>query len=64
MLALTDKRGSFEASKKYYADHSPPIEKKDKQEKAFYTMDLESTKGSGRPTKKNRRNLEKKGGWF
>ncbi|MBK7667663.1 MAG: RNA-binding S4 domain-containing protein [Sphingobacteriaceae bacterium] len=64
VTGLTDKRGNFEAAKKYYADHSPPMEKVDKQEKAFFTMNVKQEKGSGRPTKKDRRNLGKEGGWF
>ena len=64
VVALTDKRGNFETAKKYYTDHSPPMEKTDKQAKAFFTMNLQKEKGSGRPTKKDRRNLKKDGGWF
>lgn len=64
VIGLTDKRGNFETAKKYYADHSPPMEKVDKQAKAFFTMNLKQEKGSGRPTKKDRRNLKKDGGWF
>lgn len=64
VTGLTDKRGNFEAAKKYYADHSPPMEKVDKQAKAFFTMNVKQEKGSGRPTKKDRRNLGKEGGWF
>lgn len=62
--ALTDKRGNFEAAKKHYIDHSPPLEKAEKQEKAFFTMNVKHEKGSGRPTKKDRRSLKDKGGWF
>ena len=61
---LIDKRGNATVAKKYYIDHSPPMEKADKQEKAFFTMNLQKEKGSGRPTKKDRRNLKKDGGWF
>ena len=64
VTGLTDKRGNFETAKKYYADHSPPMEKVDKQAKAYFTMNIKQEKGSGRPTKKNRRNLGKEGGWF
>ncbi len=64
VTGLTDKRGNFETAKKYYADHSPPMEKVDKQAKAFFTMNVKQEKGSGRPTKKDRRNLGKEGGWF
>ncbi len=64
VTGLTDKRGNFETAKKHYADHSPPTEKVDKQAKAFFTMNVKQEKGSGRPTKKDRRNLGKEGGWF
>lgn len=64
VTAVTDKRGNFETAKKYYADHSPPMEKADKQEKAFFTMNVKQEKGSGRPTKKDRRKLKNDGGWF
>ena len=64
VTALTYKRGNFETAKKHYIDHSPPMEKVDKQEKAFFTMNVKNEKGSGRPTKKNRRKLKKDGGWF
>jgi ribosome-associated heat shock protein Hsp15 len=64
VVALTDKRSNFETAKKHYIDHSPPIEKADKQEKAFFTMNVKNEKGSGRPTKKNRRKLKNDGGWF
>ena len=64
VIAVTDKRGNSETAKKQYIDHSPPMEKVDKQSKAFFTMNLKQEKGSGRPTKKNRRNLGKEGGWF
>lgn len=64
VTGLTDKRGNFETAKKHYIDHSPPMEKADKQEKAFFLMNLKQEKGSGRPTKKDRRNLKKDGGWF
>jgi len=62
--ALTDKRGNFETAKKHYVDHSPPMEKADKLEKAFFKMNVKNEKGSGRPTKKDRRKLKKDGGWF
>jgi ribosome-associated heat shock protein Hsp15 len=60
---LTDKRGNFETAKQNYIDHSPPTEKISKEDQAFFTMNIKQDKGSGRPTKKNRRKL-KKGDWF
>lgn len=61
---LIDKRKSFDIAKTFYIDHSPPIEKTTKAEKAFFSMNVKHEKGSGRPTKKNRRDLGKEGGWF
>jgi hypothetical protein len=40
------------------------LEKSEKQDKAFFSMNIKTEKGSGRPTKRNRRNLGKEGGWF
>lgn len=62
--SFIEKRGSAEIAKQHYIDHSPPLEKSEKQDKAFFTMNVKSDKGSGRPTKRNRRNLGKEGGWF
>jgi len=64
VLELIEKRGSFENVKHCYVDHSPPLEKKEKLESMFFKTNVRSEKGSGRPTKKNRRDLKKKGGWF
>ena len=64
VTALLDKRKSFEIAKQHYTDHSPPIEKVTKAEKAFFTTNVKHEKGSGRPTKKDRRDLKKSGGWF
>lgn len=61
---LVEKRGSFEKVKHCYVDHSPPVEKKEKLESMFFKTNVKMEKGSGRPTKKNRRDLKKKGGWF
>lgn len=59
-----EKRVAFEIAKNYYIDHSPPMEKKEKMEKAFFTMNVTNERGEGRPTKKNRRDLKDMGGWF
>jgi ribosome-associated heat shock protein Hsp15 len=62
--ALLEKRGNYETAKQHYIDHTPPMEKSDREDKAFFTMNVKNKKGSGRPTKRNRRNLGKEGGWF
>ena len=64
VTGLIEKRGNYETAKQNYIDHSPPIEKSERQGNAFFTMNVKHEKGSGRPTKKNRRNLGKEGGWF
>lgn len=62
--ALLDKRRGFEVAKQFYVDHSPVIEKTEKADAAFFKMNIQHQKGSGRPTKRNRRELGKEGGWF
>jgi ribosome-associated heat shock protein Hsp15 len=62
--SLTDKRSSSEIAKQHYYDHTPVIEKSEKADRAFFTMNIKQDKGSGRPTKRNRRDLGKEGGWF
>lgn len=57
VLELLDKRQSFEVAQKYYADHSPPPEKKDGFPSVFLST-VRREKGSGRPTKKDRRDLD------
>jgi ribosome-associated heat shock protein Hsp15 len=64
VVELIEKRGSYEKVKHSYVDHSPPIEKKEKLENMFFKTNVKTEKGSGRPTKKDRRDLKKKGGWF
>lgn len=58
VTALTDKRGNFETAKKHYADHSPPPEQNTKLPSMFFKVNIHREKGSGRPTKKERRDLE------
>jgi ribosome-associated heat shock protein Hsp15 len=57
VTALTNKRGNFETAKKHYADHSPPIEKNEKLAAAFFKVNVKRDKGAGRPTKKDRRDM-------
>lgn len=64
VTALLDKRQSYEIAKQHYIDRSPVMDKKEREEKAFFTMNVQNKKGSGRPTKRDRRNLGKEGGWF
>lgn len=64
VAVLIEKRQSYEKIKHAYIDHSLPILKEDKLESMFFKTNVKSEKGSGRPTKKNRRDLGKQGGWF
>ncbi len=64
VVEVIDKRQAYEVVKNCYIDHSPPIEKTESLESVFYKTNVKLDKGSGRPTKKNRRDLGKHGGWF
>ena len=55
--ALIEKRRSFDIAKQHYIDHSPPIEKMEMLPSAFHVT-IKRDRGSGRPTKKDRRDLD------
>lgn len=57
VTALLEKRGNFELAQKHYADHSPPKTKQEKLDSVFFTVNIKRDKGSGRPTKKDRRDI-------
>jgi ribosome-associated heat shock protein Hsp15 len=57
VIALLEKRGNFELAQKHYADHSPPQTKQEKLDSVFFTVNIKRDKGSGRPTKKDRRDI-------
>ncbi len=57
VTALIEKRGNFELAQKHYADHSPPKTKQEKLDSVFFTVNIKRDKGSGRPTKKDRRDI-------
>ena len=52
-----EKRQSFETAKQHYIDHSPPVEKTEKLEDLFFKVNVKRDKGTGRPTKKDKRDL-------
>lgn len=54
--SLLEKRQSYEIAKKHYINHSPIIEKKEVQSSTFF-VSIKRSKGSGRPTKKDRRDI-------
>lgn len=55
--ALIDRRQSFEIAQKHYNDKSPPLEKKNVMPSAF-KLSIKRERGSGRPTKKDRRDMD------
>lgn len=57
VTALLDKRQSFEIARQHYTDHSPAPEKTDLMPSAFFT-NVKRDKGIGRPTKKDRRDID------
>lgn len=58
VTGLIEKRQSFEIAKLHYIDHSPLVEKTEKLESMFFTMNIHRERGSGRPTKKDRRDMD------
>lgn len=55
--ALIEKRQSFDIAQKHYIDHTPVQTKEEKQQAAFFQVNISRKKGSGRPTKKDRRDM-------
>ena len=58
VTGLVEKRGSFEIAKQYYIDKSPPPEKHEHLPAAFFRPTVRREKGTGRPTKKDRRDIQ------
>lgn len=54
---LIEKRQSFDIAKLHYIDHSPPVEKTEVFPSVFMST-VKREKGSGRPTKKDRRDID------
>ena len=57
VAGLLEKRTGFETAKQHYKDHTPIAEKTELLPSAF-KMNIRRDKGSGRPTKKDRRDLD------
>jgi ribosome-associated heat shock protein Hsp15 len=55
--ALIERRQSFEIASKHYIDHTIIQTKEEKQKAAFFEVNIARKKGSGRPTKKDRRDM-------
>lgn len=58
VTALLEKRVSFEQAQLHYTDRSPTPEKNEMLPSAFFKVNIKRDKGSGRPTKKDRRDLD------
>lgn len=60
--SLMEKRQSFEIARQHYIDHSPLPEKKGEVlPSAFFKVNIKREKGLGRPTKKERRDMDQFG---
>lgn len=57
VTGFIEKRQSYEIAKEHYIDHSPPMEKQERLEDMFFRVNIKRDKGSGRPTKKDKRDL-------
>jgi ribosome-associated heat shock protein Hsp15 len=57
VTGIIDKRQSYEIARQNYIDRSPVQTKEEKQDAAFFTVNLRRDKGAGRPTKKDRRDM-------
>ncbi len=58
VTGIIEKRQSFEIAKANYIDHSPPIEKIEQQPSVFFMPNMMRDRGAGRPTKKDRRDMD------
>jgi ribosome-associated heat shock protein Hsp15 len=58
VTGIIDKRQSFEIAKQNYIDHSPPIEKIERMPSVFFMPNMQRDRGAGRPTKKDRRDMD------
>ncbi|MBS1636756.1 MAG: RNA-binding S4 domain-containing protein [Bacteroidetes bacterium] len=56
VTGLLEKRASYEIARQHYTDHSPPVEKQEYMPSVF-KVNIKRDKGSGRPTKKDRRDM-------
>jgi ribosome-associated heat shock protein Hsp15 len=58
VTGIIDKRQSFEIAKANYIDHSPPIEKLERMPSVFFMPNMQRDRGAGRPTKKDKRDMD------
>ncbi len=57
VTGLIDKRQSYDVAIKHYIDHSPPQDKTQTLDDIFFNVNLKRDRGSGRPTKKDKRDM-------
>lgn len=58
VTALIENRQSYEIALKHYLDKSPSVEKIEKLESLFFIPNIKRDKGTGRPTKKDKRDID------
>ncbi|MDF2449120.1 MAG: hslR [Bacteroidota bacterium] len=58
VTGLIDKRQSYDIAKENYVDHSPPVEKMERLPSVFFMPNMKRDRGSGRPTKKEKRDMD------
>jgi ribosome-associated heat shock protein Hsp15 len=58
VTALIEKRQGFDIAKQHYNDISPDPEPHERFPSVFFKPNVKRPKGSGRPTKKDRRDIE------
>lgn len=58
VTGIIEKRQSYDIAKENYIDHSPPIEKLERMPSVFFMPNMQRDRGAGRPTKKDRRDMD------
>jgi ribosome-associated heat shock protein Hsp15 len=58
VTGIIEKRQSYDIAKENYIDHSPPIEKMERMPSVFFMPNMQRDRGAGRPTKKDRRDMD------
>ncbi len=58
VTGIIEKRQGYDIAKEHYIDHSPPIEKLERVPSVFFMPNMLRDRGAGRPTKKDRRDMD------
>lgn len=58
VTGIIEKRQGYDIAKEHYIDHSPPIEKLERMPSVFFMPNMLRDRGAGRPTKKDRRDMD------